>query len=199
MTMTQKTKVRAANLKRAAALKKPIAKPTAAKKAFAKVSPAKVSPAKASPAKKPLRTSRVPRAARLVTMQTLFATLGARDPAQWAAAQLDSGVDEVTRFVLLRALWMKAVEPGRLLAKAQATAHVKDALARMLGTVSLTDVDALVRLAEEQVLHDVLGVLDDASGGADGAVGWGVFRTDARGAPVRRIAPLLARLHDAKP
>jgi hypothetical protein len=145
----------------------------------------------------PAASARAPKkgAAPRAQLVAVLRALGARDPDAWARSD-DAGVLE--RFVLLRALWMRVVEPGKLLARAKGHAHVGAAVDRLMGKADLADLDALVRLAQEQALTDILTVLDDPADD-DGGVSWGVFHKDAKGKAVRRLGNLARDLDLARP
>jgi hypothetical protein len=100
--------------------------------------------------------------------------------------------------VLLRALWLKVLEPGRMLARAQQDPHVGQAMTQMLRKVDLADLDALVRITQEHALRDALSVLDDPADDEQG-ISWAVYRRDRKGAPAARLARLIEDLDAAKP
>lgn len=138
------------------------------------------------------------RAARQRALAQIFAALGATDPDAWARTHAAAEQDGIARFVLLRALWMKTVEPGRLLGRARAHAELGRTVDRLLGVADLADLDALVRLAQETALLDVITVLDDPADDDEG-IHWGVFRRDARGQAMHRLEKLTRDLLAAKP
>jgi hypothetical protein len=162
-------------------------------------------PKKKQPARAPARSARTPHRVaapspkdRIASLEAVFHALGAREPHAWARAHAKEGSDALARFVLLRALWLKVLEPGRMLARAQQDAHAGPAMAAMLRKVDLADLDALVRLTQEHALRDVLSVLDDP-GDDDQAVSWAVYRRDKKGAPAARLTRLLDELDAARP
>ena len=102
------------------------------------------------------------------SLAAVFSALGARDPKRWARSHVDTGADELARFVLLRALWLKTVEPGRLLARARKDKHVGGAIDRLLKRADIADLDALIRITQELALKDALTVLDDPADNDEG-------------------------------
>lgn len=135
---------------------------------------------------------------RIESLTQVFAALGAQQPSTWARSHVDGGYDELGRFVLLRALWLKAVEPGRLLGLARNEPEVAKAVDRLLQRADLADLDAVLRFAQKQALLDVCTVLDDPSA-ADEGIGWAVFRTDGRGLPLWTLDRLASGLTDSEP
>jgi hypothetical protein len=147
---------------------------------------------------KPSKRAKPSPAARIDSLSAVFQALGARDPSYWARSQVTRGTDALARFVLLRALWLKMVEPGRLLARARADVHVGPAIDRLVARTNLADVDALVRITQELALKDALSVLDDPADNDEG-IGWGVFRRDKTGAASARLAGLTGDLDASRP
>ena len=135
---------------------------------------------------------------RIDALTQVFAALGAQDPAAWARSHVDQGHDELGRFVLLRALWLKAVEPGRLLGIARNEPEVAAAAERLIKVAGLADLDAVLRFAQKQALLDICTVLDDPSASDEG-IGWAVYRTDGRGLPLWPLDRLSAGLTDSEP
>ncbi len=165
-------------------------------------------PARA-PAKKPrAAAARAPRLspaqqaasrqARIDALARVFTALGARDAARWAARHVDDSSDELGRFMLLRALWLRLVEPGRLLAAAPADPLAGPAVERLMQTNSLADLDAVVRFAQRTAVVDACRVLDDP-GGEDDGIHWSVYRVDAAGTPLWPLAQLLADVEETEP
>ena len=138
------------------------------------------------------------KAARISALAQVFQQLGARDPERWAREHVEKGTDELGRFVLLRALWLRTVEPGRLLASARKDGRVGDAVDRLMKSAALVDLDALVRFAQRTALDDVCRVLDDPSDNDDG-IRWGLFRVDAAGTPLWPLAALRRDLGETEP
>ena len=135
---------------------------------------------------------------RVDALTQVFTALGAQHPSTWARSHVEGGYDELGRFVLLRALWLKTVEPGRLLGLAKNEREVANAVDRLLATASLADLDAVVRFAQKQALLDLCTVLDDPAASDEG-IGWAVFRTDGRGLPLWALDRLAAGLTDSEP
>ncbi len=135
---------------------------------------------------------------RIDALTQVFAALGAQNPAAWARSHVDQGHDELGRFVLLRALWLKAVEPGRLLGIARNEPAVAAAAERLIEVAGLADLAEVLRFAQKQALLDVCTVLDDPSASDEG-IGWAVYRTDGRGLPLWPLDRLGAGLTDSEP
>ena len=178
-----------------------MAKTSAARKKPASKKP--VGTSRRTPRKAPASSGRRPAApavkqGRIEALTQVFAALGAQRPATWARSHVAKGHDELGRFVLLRALWLKAVEPGRLLGIAQNEPEVAAAAERLIKVAGLPDLDAVIRFAQKQALLDVCTVLDDPSASDEG-IGWAVFRTDGRGLPLWALDRLAAGLTDSEP
>jgi hypothetical protein len=166
-----------------------------ATKRKAKKKSARPSKATASRAKPP--TAKVTEA-RVQALAKVFGALGARNAEQWARTHIDDGSDELGRFMLLRALWLRALEPGRLIAAARRDFRSRPAIDRLLDAASLEDLDALVRYAQRTALDDVCRVLDDPADNDDG-IRWRVFRIDTKGQPLWPLDRLRAGLEDSAP
>lgn len=177
---------------------------------MAKTSAARKKPASNKPVAAPRRAPRKAPSAgrraaapsvkqgRIEALTQVFTALGAQRPASWARSHVSQGHDELGRFVLLRALWLKAVEPGRMLGIARNEPDVAAAAERLIKVAGLADLDALLRFAQKQALLDVCTVLDDPSASDEG-IGWAVFRTDGRGLPLWTLDRLAAGLTDSEP
>lgn len=135
---------------------------------------------------------------RIDALTQVFAALGAQQPSTWARSHVEGGYDELGRFVLLRALWLKTVEPGRLLGIARNEPELAAAVDRLLKRAELADLDAILRFAQKQALLDLCTVLDDPSASDEG-IGWAVYRTDGRGLPLWTLDRLAAGLTDSEP
>ncbi|MCC7073799.1 MAG: hypothetical protein IT383_20990 [Deltaproteobacteria bacterium] len=176
--------------------KQATAKRTTTKRAAAK-RPGRAAPRSPKKAAPRARTTAI-KQGRIEALTQVFAALGAQDPAAWARSHVDQGHDELGRFVLLRALWLKAVEPGRLLGIARNEPEVAAAAERLITVAGLADLDAVLRFAQKQALLDVCTVLDDPSASDEG-IGWAVYRTDGRGLPLWPLDRLSAGLTDSEP
>ena len=135
---------------------------------------------------------------RIDALTQVFAALGAQEPLTWARSHVEGGYDELGRFVLLRALWLKTVEPGRLLGIARNEPELAIAVDRLLKRAELADLDAILRFAQKQALLDLCTVLDDPSASDEG-IGWAVYRTDGRGLPLWTLDRLASGLTDSEP
>lgn len=188
------------------AAKQATTKRTTAKRAAAKrTTPKRAAPKRSGSASTRSATGPAARAStssvkrdRIGALTQVFAALGAQRPAVWARSHVDQGHDELGRFVLLRALWLKAVEPGRLLGIARNEPEVAAAAERLIKVAGLPDLDAVLRFAQKQALLDLCTVLDDPSASDEG-IGWAVFRTDGRGLPLWALDRLVAGLTDSEP
>lgn len=136
--------------------------------------------------------------ARVQALAKVFAALGARNAETWARTHVDDGSDELGRFVLLRAMWLRSIEPGRLLANARKDKAAGPAVERLMKNASITDLDALIRFAQRSSLDDVCKVLDDPADNDDG-IRWAVFRIDAKGLPLWGLDRLRTGLDDSEP
>jgi hypothetical protein len=179
---------------------------TISKKPAKKATKAAPKKAKAAPKKAPAKKATTPSAPtndamtlqRVDALAKVFAALGARNPERWARLHVDTGSDELGRFVLLRALWMRIVEPGRLLANAHSDENAGPAVGRLLKGASLADLDAIVRYAQRTALEDICEVLDDPAVNEDG-IRWAVFRVDNTGMPLWTLDGLRSGLRDSEP
>lgn len=176
--------------------KKKSAAATAAGKKQPKTKPKAKSKTQPTRAAKP--TAAELKKARVGALAQVFKALGAKNPERWALNHVDKGTDELGRFVLLRAMWFRTVEPGRLLASARKDKHVGDAVDRLFKKADLVDLDALVRYAQRAALTDICKVLDDPAHNDDG-IRWSVFRVDATGMPLWPLAELKKDLDDSEP
>lgn len=136
--------------------------------------------------------------ARVQALAKVFAALGARNAERWARTHVDDGSDELGRFVLLRAMWLRSIEPGRLLANARKDKLAGPAVERLMKNASIADLDALIRFAQRSSLDDVCKVLDDPADNDDG-IRWAVFRVDAKGLPLWALDRLRSGLDDSEP
>ena len=162
----------------------------------------RTAPPKAATSKKKNRTPSPKKVAtapaRAAALERAFAALGAKAPRTWANRQVETGTDEIGRFVLLRALGLRAVEPGRLLGRARKDKIAGAAVDRLLASTNIADLDALVRFAQREALQDACRVLDDPADNEDG-IRWAVFRVDAKGLPLWSLEALGRDLEDAAP
>lgn len=171
---------------------------TQKKQKQAKRTRTKKAPAKTRvPAKAKASKSTVTAAQRIEQLAEVFRTLGARDPEKWARAHVERGTDELGRFVFLRALWLRMIEPGRLLGAARRDTSVGMAIDRIVKWVDLADLDALVRFAQRAAIDDVCKVLDGAA--AEDGIRWSLFRTDDGGQPLWSLGKLQPAVDDAAP
>lgn len=135
---------------------------------------------------------------RIQNLSRVFAALGAKNPERWGRDHVERGTDELGRFVLLRALWLRTVEPGRLLGAAREDPHTAEVANRLLGKVSIADLDAIVRFSQRRALEDMCRVLDNPGDDNDG-IRWAVFRVDEDGLPLWPLEALGLGLEEAAP
>ena len=170
--------------------------PVKKKQKTAATAPSKSAKSSKASAKKPSAAEL--KRARVGALAQVFKALGARNPERWATSHVDNGTDELGRFVLLRALWLRTVEPGRLLAQARKDKHAGDSVDRLFKKADIVDLDALVRYAQRAALTDICKVLDDPAHNDDG-IRWSIFRIDATGMPLWPLAELRKDLDDTEP
>ncbi len=130
----------------------------------------------------------------------MFTALGAPKPERWARSHVEDGVDQIGRFVFLRALWGRVVKDGRFLDKLRkgATELTPVVERLLLAGVAEDDIVSLVRALQVRVLVDVAQILDDPSDNDEG-VRWGVWRMDKRGLPLWQLSDLRLDILDVDP
>ena len=103
------------------------------------------------------------RAARVEALRSVFTALGARHPDRWARSHVQDGVDQIGRFVFLRALWGRIVKDGRFLDKMRKNkSELTPVVERLLiAGAEEADVTALVRALQVGLLVDLCQLLDD--------------------------------------
>lgn len=130
-------------------------------------------------------------AARAQALEAVFTALGARDPSRWARSHVEDGVDQIGRFVFLRALWGRVVRDGRFLDKVRKERSELTAVVErlLLSGVDEGDLVALVRAMQVRLLVDACQIVDDPSDNDEG-VRWGLWRMDKRGLPLWQLGDL---------
>lgn len=186
---TKKKKQTAASTK-----KKPAAKTKQTAKTAAKKPPAASTEAPASASSTDVRS------ARIEALTSAFTALGAPRPERWARSHVEDGVDQIGRFIFLRALWGRVVKDGRFLDKLRKDkSDLTPVVERLiLSGAAEADLVALVRALQVQVLVDVAQILDDPHDNDEG-VRWGVWRMDKRGLPLWQLGDLRLDLLDVDP
>ena len=185
-----------------AAKKAPTKKKASSKKAPTTKKAAPQAAASSMPASSslPSMPSADVRASRIAALTAAFTALGAPRPERWARSHVEDGVDQIGRFIFLRALWTRVVKDGRFLDKLRkdqgALAPVVERL--ILAGVAEADVVQLVRALQVQLLVDVAQILDDPADNDEG-VRWGVWRMDKRGLPLWQLGDLRLDLLDVDP
>ncbi len=185
------------------AAKKPAAKKPAAKKPAAKKPAAKKPAAKKPAAKKPaapVTTMSAPLESRIEALASVFTALGAREPERWARSHVETGLDQIGRYVFMRALWGRVVKDGRFLDKMRrAPGETRAVIEKLMMTgAQEADLVALVRALQVQLLVDVAQILDDPSDNDEG-VRWGLWRMDKRGLPLWQLSDLRLDLLEVDP
>lgn len=139
-------------------------------------------------------------AARAQALEAVFTALGARDPARWARSHVEDGVDQIGRFVFLRALWGRVVRDGRFVDKVRKERSELTAVVErlLLAGVDEADVVALVRAMQVRLLVDACQIVDDPSDNDEG-VRWGLWRMDKRGLPLWQLGDLRLDLLEVDP
>jgi hypothetical protein len=130
-------------------------------------------------------------AARAQALEAVFTALGARDPERWARSHVEEGIDQIGRFVFLRALWGRIVRDGRFVDKMRKErTELSAAVERLLlAGVDENDLVALVRSMQVRLLVDICQIVDDPSDNDEG-VRWGLWRMDKRGLPLWQLGEL---------
>ena len=143
----------------------------------------------------------------------LFADLGAPNPERWARAQVEHGVPELARFLLLRGVWRHVLADGDtawidgIVASSAANpdapfAGVGAALARLRERGARDeDVSEVVRGMQVAVLFAVLRLLDGAPAAEPEVahVRWALVQLTPDGDVVAPIPALHASLLDTDP
>jgi len=134
----------------------------------------------------------------------LFRRLGARDPEQWARSQVEEGIEQLGRFLFLRAAWSKVVSESDAswisaqVAQAEADADapyagvgqsLKSLLAKGATAEEITDV---VRGKQAELLFEFCYLLEDPNLREPEVrdTAWGLFLLDESDAPTERLGML---------
>jgi hypothetical protein len=149
----------------------------------------------------------------LPSLTALFEKLGARDPASWAASQLEEGIPQLHRFVFLREAWCMIVSDGDLKwieSRIRETEKRPDAPYAGVGAalkrareagVSPADLTEIARGMQVQLLFGLCYMLEDnglTEPELEG-VGWGLFQADDDGQPLGPIRGLHESVLDTDP
>ena len=148
----------------------------------------------------PLTSSTNQSAARVEALSSVFTALGAREPERWARSHVEHGLDQIGRYVFLRALWSRVVKDGRFLDKLRHDPGETRAVVERLLMAGAREADlvALVRALQVHLLVDVAQILDDPSDNDEG-VRWGLWRMDKRGLPLWQLPDLRLDLLEVDP
>ncbi len=140
----------------------------------------------------------------LEELTDLFRRLGARDPEDWAASQINEDIPQLARFLFLRQAWRQIVSeedtnwPRENAETSDATSNrpydgMSQALASLIekGATQEELID-LVRGAQASLLFQICYLLDDPMLEEPELedFGWGLFQVDREGNPVRAIEAL---------
>jgi hypothetical protein len=139
----------------------------------------------------------------LEELTALFATLGASDPERWARSQIEEGIPQLERFLFLKQAWSQIVPEGdaswigNSIAAAAGDPNgpfsgighaLKSLTAKGATEAELT---ALARGMQAALLFGFCYVLEGPNGDDPVEdVGWGLFSTNAGGAPAQRLIGL---------
>ncbi len=132
-----------------------------------------------------------------------FARLGARDPEQWAASEIQEGIAQLHRYVFLKGAWQEVVDAeddswiDRVIANTPEDsdapfAGIAHALRRLLDAgADRRDVHDVVRGVQAELIFGLCYLLDDSDTveGND-VVDWGLFELDEDEQPLRPITGL---------
>lgn len=136
-------------------------------------------------------------------LTAIFADLGAPDPESWAASQLNEGINQLGRFLVLKGAWQGVVDDDdtawidRLVETTPSDRDrpfdgIAHALRNMLAVgVDRRDIIQLVRGMQVQALFALLYLIDDpgvVSGNSYQS--WALFEVDEDDQPLRPIAGL---------
>ncbi len=139
-------------------------------------------------------------------LTALFEKLGARDPASWAASQIEEGFPQLQQFFFLRQAWshivagsdtgwmQQAIQRGELIPE-EPFAGVGAALRRCLDQgVSAQDLNDIVRGKQAELLFNLCYLLNDPSFVEKelNDLEWGLFQVDGDGNP---MPPRIGFLH----
>jgi hypothetical protein len=141
-----------------------------------------------------------PLESRIEALASVFTALGAREPERWARSHVETGLDQIGRYVFMRALWGRVVKDGRFLDKMRRAPGETRAVIEQLMMTGAQEADlvALVRALQVQLLVDVAQILDDPSDNDEG-VRWGLWRMDKRGLPLWQLSDLRLDLLEVDP
>jgi len=146
-------------------------------------------------------------------LTSLFAHLGAREPAAWARSQINENIPQLARFLFLRQAWKLVVpekdrtwiaqEMQEMNMDAQGPGGaIGPALRRLLNQgASEDDLTRVVRVMQWSLLSALCYLLDDP-GDVEPEVrdiAWGLFQVDEEGRPIAAISGLQESLLETEP
>jgi hypothetical protein len=145
------------------------------------------------------------------TLVTIFKRLGAADPEGWAASEVNEGIPQLHRFLVLRGMWSSVVPDGET---SWIDSRIEDARRRAGEPLSgvgaalerlrtagadAHDITEVVRGMQYSTLFSIAHLLYDPTGAYDDDVeiadeledvGWGLWSEDADGNPIEPIEGL---------
>ena len=133
-------------------------------------------------------------------LAALFLRLGAKDPGGWARSQVKDGINQLHRFLFLRAAWSNVISEDdqrwidqSVVSSKQSPAEpfsgVGQALNRLLAAgASRDDIVDVVRGMQAELLFGLCYLLDDPSldDPALADLGWKLVETDTDFAPTKK-------------
>jgi hypothetical protein len=141
----------------------------------------------------------------------LFEKLGAREPEEWAASQIEDGINQLGRFLFLRQAWREIVdendhawieaeiEQSKVDPQAPC-AGIGPALQRMLSKgVDPQDITDVVRVMQHQLLFRLCYLLSDPSLEEPelASFSWGLFQLKDKDDGTVEIADSIDTLHES--
>ena len=135
---------------------------------------------------------------------TVFRTLGARDPEEWAQSEIEEGIPQLARFLFLKGCWDRIVLDGdtewidNLLNNVPESsddpyAGGAHAMRRMIDAgAAKEDISELVRASQAEFLAELCYLMEDSYGvdGNKDYVNWAFVSLDEDDNPVQIIGGL---------
>lgn len=139
----------------------------------------------------------------LEELTALFTKLGASNPEQWARSQLDEGIPQTERFLFLKQAWSQIVPENdaswienSIAAAARDPGGPFSDIGHALKSLTAKgatgeELTALARGMQAALLFGLCYLLEGPHGDDPVEdVGWGLFSTNAEGAPAQRLIGL---------
>ncbi len=138
------------------------------------------------------------------TLSSIFRSLGATDPEQWAESEINEGIPQLARFLFLKGCWDRIVRDGdtswidNVLKNVHETSEESfaggtHAIRRIIADgASKEDISELVRNTQAEFLFEICYLLGDSRGvdGNDNYAEWALMTLDEDGNPEREIGGL---------